>query len=141
MKIVVPEKISSELRKLEGIAEAQIESVFLGQSKSKNPKATIKYVITDDMDGIPDGEPSTIGEPVLENYSLLPQSMWKINDTYKQVKGERIPQGDFTNEEFEEILVETLVGSNWTLVLELEIPDDGSSTEPRTVVTDKTYKG
>ena len=141
MNIVVPEKISSELRKLEGIAEAEVESVILGESKSRNPKATVKYVITEDMDGIPDGDPSTIGEPVLETYSLLPQSMWKINDMYKEVKGERIPQGDFTTEEFDAMLNEALVGSKWTLVLEQEIPQDGSSTEPRTVVSDKTYKG
>lgn len=141
MNIVVPEDIGSELRKLEGVARAQIESILPGKSKSGNPKATVKYVITDEMDTIPDGEASAVGETVLETFSLLPKALWKLNALYKDVTGQRIPQGDFSPEDFFEMLIEALVGKEFSLVLELQVPEDGSSTEERTVVTSRTFLG
>jgi len=141
MQIVVPEDLGSDLRKLEGIAKAQIDAVMPGKSKAGHPKATVKYIITDEMDGIADGEASTIGEPVLETFSLQPQALWKINGLYKQATGERIPQGDFDLNGFMELLEEALVGKEFSLVLELVIPGDGSSTDERTEVTERTYIG
>ena len=141
MQIKVPEDVGGELRKLEGIATATIQSLIIGKSSAGNPKLTIKYLITEEMDGIADSEPSAIGEPVLETVSLQPKALWKLNDLYKSVTGERLPQGDYSQEEFENMLNEALLGQNFTLVLELQIPNDGSSTEGRTTVTDRTFLG
>lgn len=138
MKISVPENISSELRKLEGIATAQTNKITFGKSKSGNPKATLIYVITDEMDGLPEGEPSAVGEAVIETFSLQPQALWKLNEVYKECTGERIPQGDFSMDEFEQMLNEAIIGHTFSLVLELQIPSDGSSTDPRTTVTSRT---
>ena len=139
MQISVPTDLGGELRKLEGVAVAQISDLMFGKSKAGHPKMTIKYLITEEMDSIPDGEPPTIGEPVLETYSLQSKALWKLNNLYKDVTGERIPQGDIDYEEFQAMLIETLIGKAFSLILELEIPGDGSSTDERTTVTGKTY--
>ena len=141
MQIVVPEDLGSELRKLEGVAKAQIDKIMPGTSKAGKPKATIKYIITEEMDGIADGEASTIGEAVLETFSLQSQALWKLNTLYKQATGERLPQGDYTPEEFISMVEEALIGKEFNLVLELVIPDDGSSTEERTEVSERSFIG
>jgi len=142
MNIKVPEDLGGELRLLpEGPARAVLEKIILGKSKKDKPKATFKYTITEEMDGVKEGEPSTIGETVLETYSLQEQSMWKINGTFKEVTSERIPQGDFTDAEFEAMLNEKLTGTEWTLMLEQKVPEDGSSTEPRTTISSKELVG
>jgi len=138
MKISVPENIGSDLRKLEGVATCTLQAIMFGKSKSGNPKMTAKYIITEELDSIKDSEPSAVGETVLETFSLQPQSMWKLNDLYRSVTNERLPQGDYTQEEFEQMMTEALVGKSFSLVLELQIPQDGSSTTERTVVTDRT---
>lgn len=138
MRIFVPEDIGGELRKLAGPCKAVIEKIMIGKSKAGQPKATFRYVVTDDSQlNMPENEPSAIGSVVLETYSLQSQALFNVNDVYKQVTGERIPQGDFSPEEFEELLNDALAGTEWNLILQLEVPRDGSSTEERTVVAAK----
>jgi hypothetical protein len=142
MNIKVPQDIGGELRLLpNGPARAVLEKIMLGKSHQNKPKATFRYTITEEMVGIKEGEPSAIGETVLETYSLQEQSMWKINGTFKEVTGERIPQGDFSEGDFEAMLNEKLTGTEWDLILEQQVPSDGSSTEPRTNVTSKQLVG
>jgi len=138
MKIIVPKDLGGELRLFPAcVVRATLEKVMLGQSRNKQPKATFRYTITEEGEGVKEGEPSAIGEAVLETYSLQEQSMWKINSVYKEVTGERIPQGDFNVEEFEAMLNEALTGTEWDLYVEPQIPQDGSSTEERTTVVKK----
>ena len=141
MRITIPEQIGGELRKLEGPCEAILEKVMIGESKTRNPKATFRYTITEEMDCIKEGEASAIGESVLETFSLQPQAIFRLNDVYKEVTGERLPQGDYGPEEIELMLNESLVGSEWNLALELQIPTDGSSTEERTTVVKREFVG
>ena len=141
MQIQVPEDVGGDLRQLEGVATVVAQSLSFGTSKSQKPKLTLKYVITEEMDGIGDEEPSAIGETVLETFSLQPQALWKLNELYKSVTGERLPQGDYSQEEFEGMLNEAIIGQNFTLVLNLEIPNDGSSTEERTTVNSRVHTG
>jgi len=134
--IHVPEEMGGgDLRLLEGIARASLQKVLLGTSKANQPKATVKFILTEDMDGIKDGEPSTIGEPVLESFSLQPQAMWKINDLYKAVMGANIEHKDYTPQEFAAMLNEALTGTEWDLVLEIQTNRDG---KPQTVVTKRS---
>ena len=139
-RISVPEDMGSSLRLLpNGPAHAVLEKLILGTSKtSKQPKLTLQYVIDQDMDDIPDGEPTTIGEKVLETCSLQPQALWKLNDIYKAATGERIPHGDFDTSEFVGMVTEALAGTEWNLMLEQKVPSDGSSSELRTEVVGKT---
>jgi len=135
MRIIVPEDIGGELRKLKGPCKATLDKIIIGKSKANQPKATFRYVITDDSQlKIPEGQPSAIGETVLETFSLQPQAMFRLNDLYKTVTGERLPQGDFSHEEFEAALNDALAGTEWNLMLKLQVPTDGSSTEERTNV-------
>jgi hypothetical protein len=140
MRIHVPKDLGDELRLLpEGVAEATLERVIIGKSKAGQPKATLRYVLTSELPVNPN-EPSTIGETVLETYSLQEQALFRLNRTYREVTGERLPEGDYSPEELEEILNDALGGTQWTLVLGQEVPADGSSTEPRTVVKDKKLR-
>ena len=141
MQITVPEDIGGDLRKMEGVGNASLSQIIPGKSKAGKPKATIKWILTDELDGNAEGDASTVGEPVLETFSLQPQALWKLNELYKQATGERIPQGDYDPDSFMSMLEEALVGKEFSLVLELVIPDDGSSTETRTEVTERTYIG
>jgi hypothetical protein len=140
LKIVVPANVGGDLRLLPtGNAKATLEKIMLGKGKtSGQPKATFRYTITEEMDSNEEDAPTTIGEAVLETYSLQPQAMFRLNDTYKAVTGERVPQGEWSPEEFEQKLNEDLTGSEWDLVLDNQVPQDGSSTEPRTTVIAKT---
>lgn len=140
MQISVPTDLGGELRKMEGVAVAEISDLMFGKSKAGHPKLTIKYIITEEMDGIQEGD-TVVGEPVLETYSLQSKALWKLNNLYKDVTGERIPQGDIPYDEFQTMLIDTLVGKAFSIVMDLEIPGDGSSTEERTTVTDKTFLG
>lgn len=137
MKISIPENIGNELRLLPpGPAKAVLEKIMLGKSKQGQPKATFKYTITEDLE-VAEGTPSTIGETVLETYSLQPQAIFRLNDVYKTVTGDRLPQGDFSKEEMEQMLNENLTGSEWILMLGNKVPEDGSSTEERTTIITK----
>jgi len=138
MKYSVPENIGGELRKLEGVANAEISDLIFGTSQANKPKMTVKYVITDEMEGLGDDEPSAVGENVLETYSLQPQALWKVNDLYKMCTGERIPQGDHDKEEFEGMLIDALVGKQFSLVLQLGTNQQG---EERTEVASKALIG
>lgn len=141
MKISVPENIGGELRKLEGPAKATLEKIILGKSKKDQPKATFRYIITEEMDCVKEGEATAIGETVLETYSLQPQAIFNLNSVYKEVTGERLPQGDYNEQDFEVMLNEALTGTEWSLLLELQIPADGSSTVERTQVVKKEFVG
>jgi len=138
--IVVPENVGGDLRLLPaGNAKATLEKIMLGKSKSSGQaKATFRYTITEEMDSNPEDAPSTVGEAVLETYSLQPQAMFRLNDVYKAVTGERVPQGEWSPEEFEAKLNEDLCGTDWNLVLANQVPSDGSSTEERTTIIAKT---
>ena len=123
MRIIVPEEIGSELKLLpEGVVRATLEKLMLGKSGSGYPKVTARYLITEEMEGVKEGEPPTTGEVVLETFSLQPQAMFGLNSLYKAVTGERIPQGDFSPEEFMADLDEKLTDTEWDLVLEQQIP-------------------
>lgn len=140
--VSVPENLSSGLRLLpEGPAEATVDKVMVGTSKKGMPKATFKYIITEEMDNLPDDEPTAIGEAVLETFSLQSQALFKLNDAYKEVTGDRLKMGDYSKEEIEALLNETFVGTSWTLMLQNQVPTDGSSDEERTVIVSKKFNG
>lgn len=134
MKIVVPENVGGELAKLEGPCVAIIEKVILGIShNSQQPKATFRYVISE-----MEGNDEAAGQNVLETFSLQPQAMFNLNDVWKEVTGERLPMGEFSKEEFENMLNETLAGTEWDLILAIEIPQ--GAEEERTVIKQRALR-
>jgi hypothetical protein len=123
MRIVIPEEIGGSLRLLPpDTYEANLSDLFLGESQTKNPKVTLKFTITSEYTGKKDKDfQSCIGENILEMCSLQPQAVWKLNDYYKAATGERLPQGEFDDEEFESMLKEALVGKSFRLLVDNEI--------------------
>jgi hypothetical protein len=134
--ITVPKDMGGALRNdLEGVCAATLTKLHWGVSQQKKPKVTIEFVLTQDIAGI---EPPTTGEKVLENCSLQPQAMWKINDYYKKVTGEDIPAGDVSYDQFKQMMEEVLLSTDWDLDLQIAPDDKGN---PRTGVRTANYLG
>jgi len=137
MKISIPNNIGSDLRVLPvGLAEAVVDQLFLGTSKTGNPKVTVRYVVTSEMKTEDDQAPTTVGENVLETYSLQPQALWRLNQVYKEVAGENLPQGDYEEGVLEEMLNGTLKGTRWVLLLTTELNQEGKEY---TSIEEKDY--
>jgi hypothetical protein len=126
MQVHVPEELGGSLRVLpEDTYDAVIQDMFLGVSKTGNPKLTVKWLVQSEYTGEKDEDYiSTVGENVLETYSLQPQALWNLNDLYKSVTGDRLPQGDYDEEEFLEMLKNALLGASMKIRL---ITDDNRS--------------
>lgn len=124
VKISVPQDIGGDLRILpEDTYRATIQDVFYGVSKSKQPKLTVKWVVQSEYSGKKGkGHISTIGENVLETFSLQPQALWNLNTLYKDITGEKLPHGDFTAEEFTQLVKDAIKGAEFDI-------DVGTSTE------------
>ncbi len=151
MNVRVPEKLGGgDLRVLpvtNPLYQGTIEDVFIGKSGTGNPKATVKYILTSEYEG-PEAKAkdfeSTIGAVVLETFSLQEQAIWRLNDLFKQCTDERIPQGDFTEEEFGDILKDALIGTDFNLFLKVEADNKGvdkTQVEQREKVVKKRLKG
>lgn len=121
MKVRVPENLGGELKVLpEGTCKAVLDALFLGTSSTGNPKATARYIVTSELYEDP-SEGTSVGENVLETFSLQPQALFNINGLYKAVTGKNIPQGDYELDEFLNIIEEAVKGQEFNLVLETEI--------------------
>lgn len=129
MNITVPKDMGSDLRLMpEGAYEATIADVYMGVSQANQPKCTIKYTVTSEAEDLPKGEDTTIGETVLETFSLQPQAMFRLNDLFKDVTGDRLPEGDMTEEEFKNLLIENLKGEDMSIVVETKAGPKGDMT-------------
>lgn len=125
MRIIIPDDIGGEIRALpEGVYDATLDKMMFGKSKEGNPKITVKWIVT--SENAEDGEDTTVGETILDSYSLLPQALWRLNRLYKEFSGEDIPQSDYSPEEFLTMLEETLKGVSAKVVTENEVnPNTG----------------
>lgn len=92
--------------------KACVERVVVGTSQTGNPKVTVRFIITEDVPNHP--EP-LVGVPILENFSLQPQAVWRLQAFYRDATGETIPEGDYTQEELADILRKALEGTEWRL--------------------------
>jgi hypothetical protein len=134
--IEVPSKMGGDLRNdLEGVAKAELIKLHWGKSQEGKPKVTIEFALLEDISGI---EPPTTGEKVLEACSLQSQALWKVNSYYKQIKGEDIPAGNMSMEEFRALMEGVLIGSQWDLDLQIAPDNKGN---PRTNVRTANYVG
>ena len=135
MQIIIPEDLGGKLRVLpEDTYQARIQDLFLGKSQAGNPKLTLKWVITSEYSGTqPEDYVSTVGEAVLENFSLLPQALWNLNDLYRDITGEQLPAGEMSDEEFLQMLKDALIGAEMSIL----VTTDDASGEPRSVVEDR----
>lgn len=124
MKISVPENVGGQDLRLLPVTnplyEATISDAFLGKSQSGNPKLTVRYTVTSEYTGPEAKEKdfeSTIGAPVIETFSLQEQAIWKLNDLFKKVTGDRIPAEEYDEEEFLNMIKKAIVGTKVTLLL------------------------
>jgi len=137
MTIHIPEGLGGELKVLQGSTKATLDKIVWGVSQSKQPKATFMYTVMDELNE-DDDLPSTVGERVLETYSLQPQALFKLNDTYKAATGEGLPVGDYSEEEFHQLIEEALVETEWQLVLKVGMDQNGKE---RTEVDSRAFLG
>ena len=135
MQIHVPEDVGGKLRVVpEDTYDATIQDMFLGKSQSDNPKLTVKWVLRSEYSGKHGKDyVSTIGENVLETYSLLPQALWNLNDLYQTVTGEELPQGDYDEETFLDMLKSQLLGAE----MKIRVVTDTQSGQERSVVEER----
>lgn len=142
MKIHVPEDMGGKLKVLPEVQlNAKVQDLFLGESKANNPKVTVKWVITEEckdkkaMKAIQEFNAldTTVGENVLESFSLLPNAIWNLNDFHTDVTGSRLPMGDYSKEEFEAMLKSNLIGAQ----ARLDLTIDHQTGSPRTIVNDR----
>jgi hypothetical protein len=135
MEIHIPEDIGGGLRNLpEGTYGGTIQDLFIGTSKAGEPKLTVKWLITTEFTGKQEkGYVSTVGENVLENFSLQPQALWNLNTLYRDVKGIDLAKGDYDAESLEAFLKEALLGVEANLLIE----DDTGSGEVRSKITQR----
>lgn len=129
VQITVPDDLGGDLRLLpEETYEAEISSITVKEASTGNPICYINWVIRSEYPGKkPKGFQSCIGEHVLDQYSLLPQSLWRINNLFKMVTGDKIPAGDYEDEAaFQALLEEALIGFEGRISI---MTDDGSGEE------------
>jgi hypothetical protein len=110
---------------MEGTADAELVGIIAGKSGTGNPKLTLKFTILDELSDNP-AEATTIGATCLETCSLQPQALFNINNYYKQVKGEDIPDGEHTAEDFLAMMSEALLNTRWRLDLKIGQDQNGN---------------
>jgi hypothetical protein len=137
MTIHIPEGLGGDLKLMTGTTKASLDKLAWGVSQAKQPKVTFMYTVLDELNDDPD-LPTTVGERVLETYSLQPQALFKLNDAFKAAKGEGLPTGDFSEEEFHELIEETFQDTEWQLVLAKGFDQNGKE---RTEISAKTCLG
>ena len=138
MKVHIPEGLGGgELKLMSGSTKATLDKIAWGLSQTKQPKATFMYTVLDELNE-DNGQPSTIGERVLETFSLQPQALFKLNDVYKAAMEEGLPVGDYSEEEFHEMIEEALLDTEWQLVLKEGVDQNGKA---RTEVANRAFLG
>ena len=125
MQITIPKDLGGDLKVMPpGPCTAAIEGLSMGKSGTGNPKVTIRWCLTTEL--YPKGAKETsLGERVLETFSLQEQAMWNLNGLYKAATGENLPQGDYDEAELQEILEDGLKGKEFNLVLGVGMTNEG----------------
>lgn len=140
IKITIPKDFGGELKKLpEDTYEAVLQDLFGGLSQAKKPKITVKWLIQSEYSGDHGKDyESTIGQNVLESYSLQENAMWKLNGLYKQVTGDNLPHKDFEMEELVEFLKDALKGQEFAI--DVQDSEDGKRSQVGTVLYSPSRK-
>lgn len=143
MKIHVPQDLGTKLRVLpEDTYKAIVSDIFIGLAKSSGqPKMTVKWTVQSEcsIEKIRKAKDyqSTVGENVLDEYSLQEQALWRLNDTYLELTGDRLPEGEYNEEQFKDILKKSLVGLAGSIRLETDTTNQGNK---RSVVKEVSGK-
>lgn len=133
VKIHVPEDIGSDLRVVpEGTYKAIVKKFIPKMSTTSNqPKLVCRLTIQSEAPGKHGKDYiSTIGETILDDFSLQEQAIWKLNSLYKQITNERIPMGDYTHEQFAELMNEHLGGAE----VNIDVYTDDSQGDERSKI-------
>ena len=124
MKIVVPEKMGDDLRLIPAsVYSATFKEAFVGTSAAKQPKMTVRWIITSEPQDGPADPPTTV-ETLLDSYSLQENSMWRFNKTFRSLTDKNLPQDDFDEQTFQAFVNENLAGMEATLDVGVEPRQD-----------------
>lgn len=144
MKIHIPKDLGDELPLLpDGSCTAVVKDVTgKKNSKTGNYQMYVKWILTSEMY---DGEDkSSIGEPVLDQYVLVDQALWRLNDLYLAITGQSLndlfkeysggsEEGDIDAEELVKLITEKIKGEEVHLLLEAETYEGKTRTKVKTV--------
>jgi len=126
MKITVPKDLGGDLKVLPpGPCKGAVEGISVGKSQTGQPKATVRWIVLSELYPKGDKEHTSVGERVLDTFSLQEQALWNLNAFYKEATGENLPQGDYDEAEMQVILEDALKGSEFNLILGTEMTPDG----------------
>lgn len=140
MRITIPED-DGDLRLLpEGPAVAMLEDFVLTKSSKGNPVLYATFTLVEEMANADPEDESTIGARILESYSLLPQAIFKLKKTWKAVTGEKMPHGDYEEEDILQMVKDSLCGSVWDVILETNIPPGKTEADARSQIADMTLR-
>lgn len=129
MRVRIPEDISSgsDLKVIPpGPYTAAIKDVIVKAAKTSGaPKAVVRWLLTSEPEGGA-AEFPTVGETVLDTYSLQEQALWRLNDLHKALTGQNIPAEDYDMKDFEVYLNSVFPGQDATLMLVTEPDNKGN---------------
>jgi hypothetical protein len=128
MKIVIPDTFDDTIPP--GEYELAIENVSVRESRSGNPKLVVKWCVVNDDE--------RAGAAIFEHYSLLPQALWKLNNLYRTVTGEKLPSGAFSIDEFISLMQEKLCGARFKAVVGETISENGNVSNE---ITEREFIG
>ena len=120
-KISVPGDMGGDLIIFpEGAYNFVLKDIILGTSQAGKPKLTFRWICQSESENADDIDDytSTIGETLLDSYSLQPQALFGLNNIYKQMTQEQLPQGDYEMSEFVELVKDALNGASARIIVE-----------------------
>jgi hypothetical protein len=86
------------------------------QSKSGNPMVVFEYTDQEGGGKIPDFVP------------IIEEAAWRFNSIYKACTGEDIPEGDYSEEELQNMLIEACLNQELVILVEEDTDQNGQPT-------------
>jgi len=140
MKIHIPKDLGDEIPLLpDGPCTAVVkDTTFKKNQKTGNYQMYVKWIVTSEMYQGEEGK-TTVGEPILDNYSFVDQALWRLNnlclgtinkslnDIAVELIGET--QGDIEAEDLYKAIAEKIKGQEANLILEAETYDGKTRTK------------
>ena len=132
MKIHVPENLGAgKLRILpEDTYKAVVSDAFHKIAGSGKPVCYFRWTLKSECTKpniIKDPNYiSTVGEAVLDSYSLQEQAFWRIASDLETLTGESLPEGDYDSEDPVKMIKENVVGCEASIRLEVETTNKGN---------------
>lgn len=112
-----------------GIYEALLRSELV-ESKTGKPMVKVTYTLAGTS---PSGR-SVAGRKVFDNIVLQIETLWKLNQPYKAVVGDDLPEGDFTIDELYGLFKEATENKRVSIDVITEPYEDRETNRVKTIL-------